>query len=56
MRKSVQNPLSIHRLCLLTPQGRNEEGGKGGTIPRVPNHCEGCRKVPTISQALTSTQ
>jgi len=36
-------------------QGRNE-GCKGGTIPRAPNHCGGRRKVPTMSQVLSSIQ
>jgi len=44
-----------------TNQGRNE-GGKGVTISRAPNHYGGAerlrgrRKVPTISQVLSSTQ
>jgi len=42
-------------------QGRNE-GGKGDTIPRMPNHygdpesLRRRRKVPTISQVLSSMQ
>jgi len=49
-------------------RGRNE-GGKGGTIPQAPSHyegveslrgapndCGGRRKVPTISQVLSSLQ
>jgi len=35
-------------------QGRNE-GGKGGTIPRSPNHC-GAPKSPKMSQVLPSVQ
>jgi len=27
-------------VCVTCSQGRNE-GGKGSTIPRAPNHCEG---------------
>jgi len=30
-------------------------GGKAGAIPRAPNHCGGSRKVPTMSQVLSST-
>jgi len=34
---------------------RRKEGWQGGAIPRAPNHCGGCRKVPTMSQVLSST-
>jgi len=33
-------------------QGRNE----GGTIPRASNHCGGRRKVPIMSQVISSIQ
>jgi len=36
-------------------QGRNEVG-KGGTIPWVPKHGRGLRRVPTMSQLPSSTQ
>jgi len=36
-------------------QGRNE-GGKGGTIPRAPNHCGGRRKVLKLPQVFSSIQ
>jgi len=31
-------------------------GGKGGTIPRAPNHCGGRGKIQTVSQVLSSIQ
>jgi len=40
---------------------RCKEEGQGGAIPRTPNHCgapnrcRGRRKVPTMSQVLSST-
>jgi len=30
--------------------------GQGNTIPREPNHCGECRKIPTMSQVLSSIQ
>jgi len=30
--------------------------GQGGAIPRAPNHCGRRRKVPTMSQVLSSMQ
>ena len=36
-------------------QGRNE-GDKGSTFPRAPNHCGGPAIVPTVSQVLSSIQ
>jgi len=40
---------------LCSKQGRNE-GGKGVTIPREPNHCRRRRKGPTMSQEVSSIQ
>ena len=36
-------------------QGRNE-GDQRGAIPRAPNRCGGRKKVPTMSQVLSSIQ
>jgi len=47
-------------MCFM--QGRNEGGAKGAQFPgrqitvRALNHCGRRRKVPTMSQVLSSTQ
>jgi len=47
--------LAVHAVCYS--QGRNE-GGKGGTIPRAPNHCVGAewlRGAPKGPNSVAST-
>jgi len=49
-------PFVMNSLMELLFGQRRNEGIKGGTIPRAPNHCGGRRKVPTTSQVLSSIQ
>jgi len=58
----LTSALVLAALCLITPYhkckscfvSRGATRGAGGTILRAPNDCGGRRKVPTMSQVLSS--
>ena len=60
--KHFSNPLRDSSIYIISCiQGRSE-GGKGGTIPRAPNHYGGAeplrgrRKVPAMSRVFSSSE